>query len=256
MSDLLNAGESGSAYSNTDFGNRTLTCAARNIQGPVDLPFPPLVPLVSRCLLIIYYMFLVVYATLLNGLVVYLVCVYKQLRTLDFLLALQIAIVHILGSALLLSVALSSVIANQWLLGEPMCILFGIFNLYIAITRTLLLLVFVVNRFCNVFLTYSYPKYRTKVAVGLNLGVYVITMVMCSVPIALDCFSFSATVWNCRNTSSCNSLCAGYQQILGFVIYIPSSILSVVLYVALFCKGWKARKSLPVAANDLAGDQN
>lgn len=126
----------------------------------------------------------------------------------------------------------------------------------ISIFRTILLLVFVIDRFCCVFLTYSYPKCRVKVATVLNIAAYIITAMICSVPIGLDCYSFSATSWNCRNTAGCNVFCAGYQQFLGFAVYIPCSVVSVALYAALFHKGCKARRSLPVAANDLTTDQN
>lgn len=257
MDDLPSEG--GSAYFNTsaaDSGNETLTCLARNIQGPVELPsFPPLLPLLSRCFLIIYYMFMAFYGTLLNGLVVYLVCKYKKLRTLDFVIALQIAAIHIIGTVVLLSVQFSSALLNQWQLGEPICAIIGILNIFVPISRTLLLLCFVINRACNVFLAYSYPKYRRKVTNGLMTAVYLISVVFATIPVALDCFSFSVTAWTCRITPSCSSLCAAYQPFLGSTIYLPSSIASVILYSALFRKGWKARKGLPVAANDLTGDQ-
>lgn len=242
--------------STVDSGNETLTCLARNIQGPVELPlFPPLLPLVSRCLLVIYYMLTAFYGTLFNGLVVYLVCKYKQLRTLDFVFALQIAVSNIIGTVILLSGQFSSVLLNQWRLGEPICAILGILNLFVPCSRTLLLLCFVINRSCNIFFAYSYPKYRTKVASGLMIAVYLISVVLSTIPVAIDCFSFSVTGWTCRLTSSCNSLCMAYQLFLGFTVYIPSSIASVIMYSALFRKGWKARKGLPVAANDLTGDR-
>ena len=61
--------------------NNTLTCAARNIQGPVELSFSPYVPLVARCLLVIYYMLVAFFGTVLNCFVFYLVCRYKELQT-------------------------------------------------------------------------------------------------------------------------------------------------------------------------------
>ena len=47
--------------------NKTLTCAARNIQGPVEFPFlPELLPFVVRCVLILYYMYVCFFGVALN----------------------------------------------------------------------------------------------------------------------------------------------------------------------------------------------
>lgn len=240
----------------TDPNNDTLTCLARSIQGPVELPsLPPLVPLVSRCLLVIYYMFTGYCGTLLNASVVYLVCKYKQLHTLDFLFAVQISVLNIVGTFFFVPVQYSNVLLNQWQLGDLMCQLTGILNIFVPLSRTMLLLCFIINRSCNVFFAYSYPRYRAKVVTSLVVATYLVATTLSIIPVALDCFSFSVTAWTCRLTPSCNPVCAAYQPFLTLTVYFPSSVVSVVLYIALFRKGLKARKAMPVAANDLTGDR-
>ena len=139
--------------------NDTLTCTARNIQGPVELSFSPYIPLVARCLLVIYYMLFAFFGTVLNCFVFYLVCRYKELQTLSFIFAIQNIACNIIGSAVLVTISLVDVLANQWLLGEQMCILIGSLLRAINILRACFMAGLVLDRFCSVFLTYSYPRY-------------------------------------------------------------------------------------------------
>lgn len=67
----------GSLLSNVT-ANDMLTCAAHSIQGPVELPINPYVPLVTRCLLTLYFMMVAFFGTVLNSFVIYLVCMQIQ----------------------------------------------------------------------------------------------------------------------------------------------------------------------------------
>ena len=235
-------------------GNDSMSCAARNTQGPVELPLPFLMPLITRCLLVIYYMMVTFFGTVFNSVVLFVVCKHKKLRTLSFAYAIQIVIGNIIGCVTTLPIALVSAIYNQFLFGEHMCLING--SLYYAFSslRIGLFLGLVTDRLCSVFMTYSYPKYRVKVVCVTTAVIYLITVIVSVFPAIFDCFTFSAVSWICRIDATCSSHCRVIRLLLGFGILLPSSVIPVVMYIALFYKGWKARKTMPVAASDLTGE--
>ena len=235
-------------------GNDSISCAARNIQSPVELPLSFLLPLITRCLLVIFYMMVSFFGTVFNSVVLFVVCKHKKLRTLSFAYAIQIVISNIIGSVTTLPIALVSAIYNQFLFGEHMCLISGSLNYDFSVLRVVLFLGLVTDRFCSVFMTYSYPKYRVKVVCVTTAVIYLITFVASVLPAIFDCYTFSASSWICRIDATCSSQCQGIRLSLGFGIVLPSSVIPVVMYIALFYKGWKARKSLPVAASDLTGE--
>lgn len=234
--------------------NDTLTCAARNIQGPIEVSFSPVVFLVARCLLVIYFMLVAFFGTLLNCFTFYLVCRYKKLRTLSFTFAIQIVAVDLFGSSFIVTVSLSSVLANQWLLGEGMCIVTGALFIACNILRTAFLMGLVVDRFCSVYFAFTYPHYQVKVLWCFSVVTYLVTAVLSTLPGAFDCFSFSSTSFVCRIDSTCSPQCAVIRQLIGLTVYLPLNILPVILYSALFYKGRKARNAMRVAANISASE--
>ncbi len=120
-----------------------------------------------------------------------LVAKYKKLRTISFGLALQIAIQNLL-SIIIPSSGLVSTIANQWILGEHMCALVGtILQISIAV-RTLILFVFIIDRFFSVFCPFAYPRFQTKTVVVLSIGSWLIACVFDTLGVILDCYSFKS----------------------------------------------------------------
>ena len=235
--------------------NDSMSCAALNIQGPVELPLPFLLPLITRCLLVIYYMMVTFFGTVFNSVVLFVVCKHKKLRTLSFAYAIQIVISNIIGCVTTLPIALVSAIYNQFLFGEHMCLISGSLYYDFAILRVGLFLGLVTDRFCSVFMTYSYPKYRVKVVCVTTAVIYIVTAVASVFAAVFDCYTFSATSWICRIATTCSPQCHGIRVLIGVILVIPWSVAPVVMYIALFYKGWKARKTMPVAASDLTGEQ-
>ena len=235
--------------------NDTLTCAARNIQGPVELSFSPYVPLVARCLLIIYYMLVAFFGTVLNCFVFYLVCRYKELQTLSFVFAIQNIACNIIGSVLV-AVSFVSVIFNKWLLGETMCYLIGGLHFAINLLRGFFLSGLVLDRFCSVFLTFSYPRYQVKVLWFVGIASYLGTALIVLIPSIMDCYTFSITSWLCRIASTCSSQCAIARHLNGFLVFLPMRIIPLIMYCILYYKGRKARKAMQRIAASVALKEN
>ena len=103
-------------------------------------------------------------------------------------------------------------------------------------------------------MTYSYPKYRVKVVCVTTAVIYLIIFVASVFAAIFDCFTFSAVSWICQIDVICSSHCRVIRLFIGFGILLPSSVIPVLMYITLFYKGWKARKSMPVVASDLTGE--
>ena len=234
--------------------NETLTCAARNIQGPVEFPsLPDLLPFVVRCVLILYYMYVCFFGVALNIWTPYLVWKFKSLQNMSFYFAVQISILNIIGSFVVVFPSLVSVMANEWLLGEPMCILLGSVHTIAISLRAILMMILVLDRFCLVFMPYWYPRNRAKIMYTLLPIGYSIAA-LATIPLGvLDCYAFSTASWNCQWTDSCSLGCAMTRQIFGLAVLVPLNITPVLLYTALHCKARRARRHTQTT-QDIAAD--
>ena len=236
--------------------NQTLTCAARNIQGPVEFPFfPELLSLVVRCVLILYYMYVCFFGVALNIWTPYLVWKFKSLRNLSFYFAVQISILNIFSSLFIIFPSLVSVTANEWLLGEPMCILLGAVHTIAISLRAILMMILVLDRFCLVFMPYWYPRNRAKIMYTL-LPIGYLIAALAPIPFGvLDCYAFSTASWNCQWTDSCSHECARARQIYGLSLLVPMNIIPVLLYAALHCKARRVRRQMQTAQDTAPNDQ-
>ena len=235
--------------------NETLTCAARNIQGPVELSHPVLVSLTIRCLLILYYMSTGFFGVFLNIFVIYLVCKFKSLRTTEFVFATQIVAVGAVRSIFLSPLQMVSAIVNQWLFGAYMCAIVGDIMFNLGTLRSGLMLTFVSDRFLNVFAPYTYPKYRVRVLVAKHVVIYTITA-LCTVLYAVfDCELFSVSAWTCRYSGMCNSQCSGLGMTYFLTVSLPCNMLPIVLYLVLFWKAKRQAETMRPIVGTVSSDQ-
>ena len=95
-----------------------------------------------------------------------LVAKYKKLQTLSFLVSLQVVVLDWLLSISILT-GLSTNIANKWLFGEYGCAITGFIFSTGSFARTLLMCVFVIDRYLAIVWPYFYPKYKLKVLLSI-----------------------------------------------------------------------------------------
>ena len=236
--------------------NETLTCAARNIQGPVELSHPVLVSLTIRCLLILYYMYTGFFGVFLNIFVIYLVCKFKSLRTTEFVFATQIVAVGAMRSIFLLPLQMVSAMVNQWLFGAYMCAIVGDVSFNLGTLRAGLMLAFVSDRFLNVFAPYTYPRYRVRVLVAKHVVIYT-NAALCTVLYAVfDCESFSVSTWTCRYNVDCSRQCSILGAVYFWTYFLPCNMLPIVLYLVLFRKAKREAETMrpPATASTDPGE--
>jgi hypothetical protein len=227
---------------NNSINNSTLTCAAENIQGTIDLPYSPILIDSIRAFQSIYYFLVICAGLVLNSIVVILVAKYKTLQTLSFTVSLQVVVLDLVLSVTLFANLVTSV-SHVWLFGEHMCAIVGFMVSVTTMARTLLMCVFVIDRFLSVFCPYFYPRHNKKIMVSLSVACWVFA-VLISVPMlpgVLDCYRFLDHAKGCLLSSICSQECSLYVRIYGGLI-LPITIFPVFLYTMLFCKGWRLRR--------------
>ena len=242
-------GNDDSADLEFDFFNLSGSCTARHIQGPVELPYSSAFTITSRAIQSVFFAFTFIFGSLLNTLVIVLVVKYKKLRTYSLLVALQIVVLSLM-LALLTAVSLVNAIANMWLFGEQMCAVTGLFISTATTVRSLLMCVFVIDRYLSVFWLFTYPKYRVKVMVVLSVASWVLSLIISItlLPGLLDCYSFRQNGWLCSFDAGCNSSCFIVASTLFGIILLPITIFPIFFYARLYCKARQMKKSM--ATND------
>ena len=226
-----------------DFYNGS--CTARHIQGPVELPYSSAFIIATRAIQSVFFAFTFIVGSFLNTLVIVLVVKYKKLRTYSLLVALQIVALSLM-LALLTAVSLVNAIANMWLFGEYVCAVTGLLITTATTVRSLLMCVFVIDRYLSVFWPFVYPKYRTKVMFVLSVASWVLSLLIgiLLLPGLLDCYSFSQNGWVCSFDAGCNSSCFKIAITLFGIILIPIMFFPIFFYARLYCKARQMKKSM------------
>ena len=233
--------ESTSVGSGEFENNYTLTssCAASTFEAVNDAHvFSTALDTALRAFQIIYALLLVVIGSLLNSLIVFLVCKFRQLKTLSFGIALQICVTDLCLSLTYGFPLILNEIAGHWILGVELCVFVGFMLVFFIFLRDFLLLVFSIDKFCSVFVPFCYPKFSYKIVVILC----VVSLCMCfvfsiiSIPGLVDCYGLFEAATACSFIPTCNNICEafGYSFIL---IGSLGSIVPIFLYLGLFIKG-------------------
>ena len=234
----------GSELSGSGLGNISndteivMTCVAESL---VDSAYPYSYGLsvATRVVLIAFYSFLFIAGTALNGFMIYLICKYKNLQSMSFVMALQIVIINFLSCMIHIPLAVTAIAANKWMLGEKACIVTGVVHYAVWFTRTEVMLSLVIDRFLLVFCPFGYPKYRLKTLIFLFIASHVVPILLSAVAGYLGCVSFSPGIGQCHLSFDCGLVCTVYRGAVALVVILPSCIVPLFLYACLFCKAKK-----------------
>ena len=226
-------------------GNLNASCAVRFDTGPLVLPYSAAFTTTVRILQALLFSILALVGSTLNTLVLVLVAKYRALHTTTHLVSLQVVVLSLLLS-LISVISLANTAANRWLLGEHVCIATGFFITASTTLRTLLMCVFVLDRYFSVTWPFCYPKHRRKVATVLSLSSWLISFVLAilSVPAILDCYAFKQNSWLCGFEGGCSISCSIYATVLYGGTHLPVTILPIFFYSILYCKARKIRRNM------------
>ena len=237
---------------------KSLMCAARSIQQEVSLPYSTTLTSILRSFEIIFHILVISFGALFNSMVLVLVIKFKSLQTFSFVIALQVIVIDLIRVAIPYPASLVTALASKWAFGEYVCVITGYVIFLTFIIRMVLMLTLVIDRFCNVFMPFYYPKRRKKIMLSLTLAAWSLTIFVSIVmlPGLNDCYEFLPNGWRCYASPRCNRQCTIITNFIFFLVVLPSGIVPIFLYSALSWKAKKIKKSTASAANDLTDNGN
>jgi hypothetical protein len=226
-----------------------LTCEEITGQFGESLLIPLNVETALRYIQAVYYIIIFVVGVSINVFVVALSLCFKKLQNVTFLLGLQVCVGDMLNAVITLPSSTANAIANRFVFTGS-CSVFGLALFSLGLARTYLMFVLVLDRFCNVFMPFWYQRHRTRFVLYLSLGAWVLAFIVGLVPTRglLDCYSVVRTGWICYPRQGCNL--PGECLIFTWTVILLTNLISVVslvLYSALFCKAKKLRNQVCVA---------
>ena len=182
----------------------------------------------------------------------------KRLHQITFYLAFQVVVVDLLTTVLIYPVTITSAIAGQWVMGLELCWITAYSQSLLRQGRNWMMLVFVLDRFLVVFRPLRYPKVRGRVTVIASVICWVWVLLISSVAHFSGCYNFNRVTWACRIGMGC--IKRGHICRLGelpgiFLTDIFGSYLPMALYIIIFIKVRKIRKTTVIPSGGDCGDE-
>ena len=223
--------------------NMTLTCEQIQEEFGSPLPIPTNVENPLRVLQALYYIINLVLGVLLNLLVIVLTLRFKRLQNITFLLGFQVCISDMINGTVTLPASAANAIAGRFVF-TGLCSLFGLIQFFLGLARTYLMFVLVFDRFCTVLVPFWFQRHRVRMVISLSLGAWILAFVVALIPVKglLDCYTVRRSGWACFPSQGCNHQgeCLTYTWII-LILTNTSSVVSLIMYLVLFCKARKLR---------------
>ena len=180
-----------------------------------------------------------------NGLVILLIIKYKVLRHRTALVSLSIILAN---TILVLSYhipVLISTLSMGWLFAFVGCQVFGFLSTDFIITRWLIMGVLALDRFCAVRFPFSYQRHNKWVMTILLCASWIIPTLLCIVTVdGYSAVTFRPNVPTCLLYAPTVGRGKLYFSIVLTFSFLVGGILPTVMYVWLFHKARKLRKSM------------
>ena len=148
-------------------------------------------------------------------------------------------------------------LTRSWLLGYWGCQLIGIVIMFGALSRWMTIGCVSLDRFCRVFLPFSYPKIEQKIVVSLLVLSWTVSVVASVAFFLLNAIDFLVNIPCCVLVTHSYSMSSTDTFIASLIVMfyrVFASVLPTVLYTTLYCKGKKINKVLPVVQPPLPVD--
>ena len=204
-------------------------CALR----PVPSFVPPAIDYVQAAIMLV----VMTASASINTAFVYLVLRHKELRQRAFFLAMELVAINLVYTVTVQPMIIVGAIAREWVLGYAMChIIAGISGAFF-VAQFLMLLVLALDRAFTVFMPFYYERHGSKIALGMSVAMWTVSLSRPVSEAALGCVTFVPTYKICASTGSCNSICSVYVPVFAWIVTVPGIVAPLVLYVAMYLKG-------------------
>ena len=236
-----------------------LTCEQRQMVYGFPLPLAPNIAVVLRYMQITFYFVCLPFGVLLNLFVTVLILRHKKLQNIPFFLALQVCAGDMINAAIVFPTSAANAIADRYVF-TGFCTTIGFAVFYLRIVRIYLMLVLVLDRFCNVIMPFWYQRNKVKVIVPLSLTAWIWGFVISIIPVRgiLDCYAFQRNTWACVPSTGClyRNACSIYNT-TSITLSNAFNVVGIVLYTVLFCKAKKLQKKVDIAPSvDGSGEED
>jgi hypothetical protein len=229
-----------------------LTCEELQLVFGSPLPLPIHVANVLRYIQVVNYFIYFIFGFLLNLFVMMLVLRNKNLRTVTFILALQVCVGSMINSVIILPTSAVNAIAGRNVF-TGLCSTLGFLTFFLGLARFYLMFVLVLDHFYTVFIPFSYLRHRIKIVLLFSIGAWMLTLAfMISIfPVGglLDCYTLLRNSWTCFPAAGCvhQRACFTYRW-TSYTFSNVCGVVSLLMYLLLFCKARKLRNRVAVAS--------
>jgi hypothetical protein len=227
-----------------------LTCEELQLVFGSPLPLPLHVANVLRYIQAANYFIYFIFGFLLNLFVMMLVLCNKNLRTVTFILALQVCVGNMINSVIVLPTSAVNAIAGRNVF-TGLCSTLGFLTFFLGLARFYLMFVLVLDRFCTVFIPFSYHRYRIKTVLLFSIGAWMLAFMVSLFPVGglLDCYTLLRNTWTCFPAGGCvyQRACFAYRW-TSYTFSNVCGVVSLVMYLLLFRKAKKLRNRIVVAS--------
>ena len=199
----------------------------------------------TEVVLAVYHMAVILVGFVLCTLVVILVSTTKDLQKLSLVVATKLIIIDFLYALAGAVSSIPSSFAGRWVLGAPICIVMSFALSVLGLARTFSLVVMASDNFLHVFAPIAYPKVSKKIISSMIAVAWLAAVVISVIPLPglLDCYGYRFVQHMCFIESSCRSACRVVNFMYWSGITPPGGIVTMILYICLFCKALKLRKT-------------
>ena len=229
-----------------------LSCEELQEEFGSPLPLPIHVANVLQYVQAVFYIIFFLFGVPLNLFVTVLILRYKKLQTVTFALALQVCAGDMINAAIIFPTSTVNAIAGRYVF-TGLCSTFGFLTFFLSLARTYLMFVFVLDRFCTVFMPFWYQRHRIKVVLPFSIGTWMLAFTVALVPVRglLDCYTVLRNSWMCYPSAGCahQRECFVYRW-MSYILSNALGIVSFMMYLILFRKARKLqnRVALPSEA--------
>ena len=175
-----------------------------------------------------------------NGIALFLICRYKQLRYRSILVAVGLVLVDLLMPVVLHLPMLASIIAGMWPFGDIGCTILGYIFLCLLQVRWLETTVVVLDRLLVIVFPFFYMRWSKQILIALTVAAWLIPFAV-SFPTALGygfgTFAFRTTFATCTVFCGEDQGCYYFIAVEFSLFVCVGGLLPTGLYFILYCIG-------------------
>ena len=175
-----------------------------------------------------------------NGIALFLICRYKQLRYRSILAAVGLMVVDLLMPVALHLPSLASIIAGMWPFGDIGCTILGYVLLSLLQVRWLEATVVVLDRFLVIVFPFFYMRWSKHILIALTVAAWLIPFAIffpAAVGYGFGRFTFRTTTATCAVFCGEDQACYYFYAIEFSLFVCVGGLLPTVLYFILYCIG-------------------